>query len=154
MAAILSLLPCVLSMSSFSPSGTNAQPGRCPHYDQWAGHLPRTDQHGGTRANSCKYRDVYNIRWLNRSNSEIPQCTCSIQQCTIQNRNVHISVLNGALWGMGQVHCGICEIGLLFWRKIICQALATPSARLSWQPENACELQCILPQVARKQTWK
>ena len=24
------------------------------------------------------------------------------------NRNVHISVLNGALWDMGQVHCGIC----------------------------------------------
>ena len=34
-----------------------------------------------------------------------------IPQCTIQNRNVHISVLNGALWDMGQVHCGICEIG-------------------------------------------
>ena len=27
----------------------------------------------------------------------------------IQNRNVHISVLNGVLWDMGQVHCGICE---------------------------------------------
>ena len=36
-----------------------------------------------------------------------------IPQCTIQNRNVHISVLNGALWDMGQVHRGICEIGLL-----------------------------------------
>ena len=35
-----------------------------------------------------------------------------IPQCTIQNRNVHISDLNGALWDMGQVHCGICEIGL------------------------------------------
>ena len=31
-------------------------------------------------------------------------------QCTIQNRNVHISVLNGALWDMGQRKCGICEI--------------------------------------------
>ena len=36
-----------------------------------------------------------------------------IPQCTIQNRNVHISVLNGALWDMGQVHCGICESGQL-----------------------------------------
>ena len=36
-----------------------------------------------------------------------------IQQCSIQNRNVHISVLNGALWDMEQVHSGICEIGLL-----------------------------------------
>ena len=35
-------------------------------------------------------------------------------QCTIQNRNVYISVLNGALLDMAKVHCGICEIGLLF----------------------------------------
>ena len=34
-----------------------------------------------------------------------------IPQCTVQNRNVHISVLNGALWDMGQVYYGICEIG-------------------------------------------
>ena len=33
-----------------------------------------------------------------------------IPQYTIQNRNVHISVLNGALWDMKQVHCGICEL--------------------------------------------
>ena len=31
----------------------------------------------------------------------------------IENRNVHISVLNGALWDMEQVHSGICETGLL-----------------------------------------
>ena len=36
-----------------------------------------------------------------------------IPQCIIQNRNVHIFVLNGALWDMEQVHCGIGEIGLL-----------------------------------------
>ena len=36
-----------------------------------------------------------------------------IPQYTIQNRNVHISVLNGALWDMGQVYCGICEIDLM-----------------------------------------
>ena len=35
-----------------------------------------------------------------------------IPQCSIQNRNVHISVLNEALWDMEQVHSGICEIGL------------------------------------------
>ena len=29
---------------------------------------------------------------------------------------VHISVLNGALWDMGHVHCGIYEIGLLYYR--------------------------------------
>ena len=32
-----------------------------------------------------------------------------ILQCTIQNKNVHISVLNGVLWDMGQMHRGICE---------------------------------------------
>ena len=37
-----------------------------------------------------------------------------IPQYTIQNRNVHISVLNGVLlWDMGQTHCGIYENGLL-----------------------------------------
>ena len=35
-----------------------------------------------------------------------------IPQCTIQNRNVPISVLNDALWDMEQLQCGICEIGL------------------------------------------
>ena len=37
-----------------------------------------------------------------------------IPQYTIQNRNVHISVQNGVLWDMGQMHCGICQTGLLF----------------------------------------
>ena len=37
-----------------------------------------------------------------------------IPQCSIQNRNVHISVLNETLWEMELVHSGICEIGLLF----------------------------------------
>ena len=36
-----------------------------------------------------------------------------IPQCIIRNRNMHIFVLNGILWYMEQVHCGICEIGLL-----------------------------------------
>ena len=34
-------------------------------------------------------------------------------QRSIQNRNMHISVLNGALWDMEHTHSGICEIGLL-----------------------------------------
>ena len=36
-----------------------------------------------------------------------------IPQCSIQNRNVHISVLNGTLGDMEQVHSGICELGQL-----------------------------------------
>ena len=33
-------------------------------------------------------------------------------QYTIQDKNAHISVLNGTLWDMGQVRCGISEIVL------------------------------------------
>ena len=36
-----------------------------------------------------------------------------VPQCSIQNRNVHISVLNGALWDIEQEHSVICKIGLL-----------------------------------------
>ena len=36
-----------------------------------------------------------------------------IPLCVIQNRNMYISVLNGALLDMEPVHSGICEIGLL-----------------------------------------
>ena len=53
-----------------------------------------------------------------------PRCTITLihksqnapvpySQSSIQNRDVHISVLNGGLWDMEQVHSGICEIGLL-----------------------------------------
>ena len=44
-----------------------------------------------------------------------------IPQCTIQNRNVYISVLNGALWDMGQMHVGVwdrCIVG--FMRLVLC----------------------------------
>ena len=34
---------------------------------------------------------------------------------TMRNRNVHISILNGVLWDMELVHCGICEIALSIW---------------------------------------
>ena len=36
-----------------------------------------------------------------------------IPQRFIENRSVHISVLNGAFWDMEQVHSGICELGQL-----------------------------------------
>ena len=34
-----------------------------------------------------------------------------IPQCSIQNKNVHISVLSGGMWDMEQVHSGIYELG-------------------------------------------
>ena len=51
-----------------------------------------------------------------------------IAQCSIQNRNVHISVLNGAFWYMGQLHCVVCEIGLyviLYTGIILCMHSAS-----------------------------
>ena len=36
-----------------------------------------------------------------------------IPQCSTQKRNGHISVLNGALWGVGKAHSEICELGQL-----------------------------------------
>ena len=39
-------------------------------------------------------------------------------QCTIQNSNVYISVLNGALWNMRQAHCGICELAQYFEKSL------------------------------------
>ena len=36
-----------------------------------------------------------------------------IPQCSIQNANVHMPVLDGALWDMEQVHSWICELGQL-----------------------------------------
>ena len=51
----------------------------------------------------------------NWPSSQIPEFTCSIShKCSIQNRNVHISVLNGTLWDMERIemHSGICEISL------------------------------------------
>ena len=58
---------------------------------------------------------IYEIRLSNMHLTHNPQCT-------IQNRNVHISVLNDALRDMGRVDCGICEINLshfLFYMDVI-----------------------------------
>ena len=31
------------------------------------------------------------------------------RECTIQNKNVHISFLNGAFWDTEYVYCGFCD---------------------------------------------
>ena len=58
-----------------------------------------------------KMLDGISIEWTNFTNPRMH--LFHIPQCSIQNRNVHISVLNGALWDMKQVHSGICELGQL-----------------------------------------
>ena len=50
-----------------------------------------------------------------------------IPQCTIQKKNVHISVLSGELWDTEQVHYAICETGLLgadFEGLMVCRLFA------------------------------
>ena len=45
--------------------------------------------------------------------SQISHCTFPYPTiCNIQNKNAHIFVLNGVLWDMGHVHCGIYENSL------------------------------------------
>ena len=49
-----------------------------------------------------------------KANIKIPTMHLShIPKCAIQNKNVYSSVLNGALWVMGRVCCGICEFVLM-----------------------------------------
>ena len=56
--------------------------------------------------------------WHRWSTMHLPH----IPQCTIQNRNVHIFVLNGASWDKGQVHCGICA-----FQRILLHQTSTPT---------------------------
>ena len=53
-----------------------------------------------------------------------------IPQCTIHNRNVPISVLNGAFWDIEQMHCGICELGPLI-RTVHCSSIPSQIASLT-----------------------
>ena len=55
-----------------------------------------------------------------------------IPQCNIQNRNVHISVLNVALWDMEQVHCGISELGQLYMLNIHGEIVKSNPLRKNW----------------------
>ena len=54
-----------------------------------------------------RYKDTHN-----RTISQIPQCPWSI------SHNAQLK-MSGALWDMGQVHCGICELGQLYSTKAL-----------------------------------
>ena len=61
-----------------------------------------------------------------------------ITQCTIQNRNMHVSVLTGALWDILRVHCRICEFVLLPKRdKYIGRSYFELSSFNSLRPSDA-----------------
>ena len=55
------------------------------------------------------------VFWINVSITN-PTMHLSYPQCTIQNRNVHVFVLNGILWDMRRVHCVI----LWDWPILVC----------------------------------
>ena len=67
----------------------------------------------------------------------------NIPQCTIQNRNVHISVLNGALWDMEQVHCRICEIGLYMDHMHILLDVQNEAYIFQWQKCSHLYRTCV-----------
>ena len=57
------------------------------------------------------YKDICTDAQLHLANLTNPMMRLfHISQCKIQNRNAHISILNGAFWDKEQVHCGICEL--------------------------------------------
>ena len=66
---------------------------------------------------------VFHRIWIDQSHNPIMHLS-HIPQCTTENRNVHISVLNCVLWDTGQVHWDICETVLL-WRKIVSEKLVS-----------------------------
>ena len=64
-----------------------------------------------------------------------------IPQYIIQSRNVHISVLNDALWDMGQVHRGICKLGHwsfqnhaqnFYWQIVTYSKVASQNSNVFW----------------------
>ena len=107
-------------------AGNSPVPVNSPHKGQWRGALMfslicawingwvNNREAGDFRRHRGHY-DVnvmsleYSVYISNRSPTMYLSQT---PQCTIQNRNVYISVLNGAFWAMEQVQCGICEFGL------------------------------------------
>ena len=56
--------------------------------------------------------------------SQIPQCNCLI---SIQHKTVKISALNGVLWDLRQVHCGIRKNGLLCCYSLLIWSTARAS---------------------------
>ena len=84
--------------------------------------------------------------WLifNRPISQTPQFTCHMY--TIENRNGHISVPNGVLCDMEQVHCGICETGLLDPQE---QSSGKSESKYNNFHPRKCNWKCCLPNNSR-----
>ena len=61
-----------------------------------------------------------------------------IPQCTIQMNNVSISVLNVGLWDMGQLHCGISEVGPRLYFSIV-ESLSI-WLLIIYEASNACNI--------------
>ena len=77
-----------------------------PKYVQSTAYSPRGASNVALKFRSNHLDEIYAI---NHTKS------CQIDKFdAASNENVHISVLNGALWDMEQVHSGICELGQLW----------------------------------------
>ena len=76
-----------------------------------------------------RMREFIHIQHRNSPNSQISEYTCSISyNVPFRRETLQISILNGALWVMAQVHCGICEIGLIpNWESLLLRCLGLKS---------------------------
>ena len=78
--------------------------------------------------NDCEWIPLYQQQWWLAGRRRVhlislvinwPISQITTPQCTIQNRNVNISLPKGALWDMGQVHCAISDMVPLLGRWFI-----------------------------------
>ena len=97
----------------------------------------------------------HNMASYFQNTTDALQLTCQIikdsRQCHIQNKNVHLSFLNGALWDMEKVHCRVCENGLFLsstyihvfetlamkWSALVLPVTLSSTFVSQWEAESA-----------------
>ena len=94
---------------------TQFSDARCRAPFQYRDHL------SSNRDFQCKDKMVVRLSYLydmSWSNSRIPQCTCPISHSASFRTEMCTFLFGMVHWDMGQVHCGICEIGLTYTDKM------------------------------------
>ena len=94
--------------------------------------------------NHCHCFTVCNVDLIHKShNAPLPYPTMHYfitEMCTC----VHILLQNCELWDMGEVHCGICEMGILCYNWLLQQDMALLSLQyhccLDTSSENVCSI--------------
>ena len=101
---IITLIARFMGSTWDPPGADRTQVGQCwPHELCYVYKLSINDSFPQTKLQ--RYFVTTTIHQIHKSHKKN---LSHIPQCIIQNRNVHISVLNDVLWDMRQVHCRIC----------------------------------------------